>query len=75
MTISIIANVICISFLLGIAYNMIMFIQSQRRHYSLLDSELVKRQNKIRIKRVTILTIALPVIIFILYFGKYLLSH
>ncbi len=75
MIVSILANVICISFFLGISYNMIMLINSQRKHYALQEVEFVKSLNKKRIKRVIIFTVLMPIMLFLLYLTNYLIKR
>jgi Na+/proline symporter len=73
---SVIATLIFLAFMVPASYNMIMFILSQRRHYYDIEEEKqAKEINRIRIKKVLVLFILLPIVMLLLFFGNYLLTH
>jgi NADH:ubiquinone oxidoreductase subunit 4 (subunit M) len=73
---SIIATLIFLAFIIPASYNMIMFILSQRTQYfDTVEEKQAKGINRIRIRRVVVLFILLPIVMFLLFFCNHLLTH
>ncbi len=71
----IVTTIIFLAFMIPISINMIMFIQSQRKNYSIQEEIQMNHINKGRTRRMVVLFILLPVVFFLIFFGNYLLRR
>lgn len=72
----IISTIIVVAFIVPMVFNMVMLIRSQRTHYYEYEAEKkAKIIEKKRIRRVVILFVLLPITMFLLFFGNYLLNR
>ena len=73
---SIISTIIVVAFIVPMVFNMVMLIQSQRTHYYEYEVEKkAKIIEKKRIRRVVVLFVLLPIIMFLLFFCNYFLNR
>jgi len=61
--------------MISISVNMIRFIGTQNKQYNIQEEKIIKEINKRRKKWVIILFILLPIVMFLLFFGDYLLNR
>ncbi len=74
MVFEVLTTIIFFAFLIPISINMVKFIGTQRRHYYDDEDLLIKKQNRLRIKRVIILTVLLPIAMLLIFLGSHLID-